>query len=432
MPRKKRRKKVNFTQRQAHHPKDRNGKLPMTRIKVVGIGGAGGNIVSRMMEGDRMRGVEFIAVNTDAQDLDRVQAHKKVYIGRALTRGLGAGMNPEIGKQAAEENRSEIGELLEDADVVFVAAGMGGGTGTLGASVIADIAKEKGILTIAMVTRPFTFEGSQRMTIAQEGVNHLKEKVDSLIVVPNDKIFAIIDKDTSLMKAFGHIDEILRQGVFAITDLVNTPGIINVDFADIRSIMKDAGTTLIGIGFGSGPDRAAKAIEAAIHSPLLEVSVDGAKGVLFSIAGGKDMKMSEIDEIAKAVTQNLDPNARIIFGAYHDRSLKDKSIKVTVIATSFSGIIGGARMNQTPSLFFSSEEKNSSSSGGHSLFETKKAIPAGKQEKQEFVSTGKQFVAKKNDAQSEKKEKEEEKSALPSFDTQDEWEIPAFLRKRKK
>lgn len=409
-----------------HHPKSQVVKVPMTRIKVIGIGGAGGNIVTRMMEGERLRGVEFIAINTDAQDLDRVQAHRKVYIGRALTRGLGAGMNPEIGKQAAEENRSEIGELVEGADVVFITAGMGGGTGTLGASVIADIAKEKGILTVAMVTKPFSFEGSQRMTIAQEGVNQLKEKVDALIVVPNDKIFAVIDKDTSLMKAFGYIDEVLRQGVYAITDLVNTPGIINVDFADIRAIMKDAGTTLIGIGSASGPERATKAIDQAIHSPLLEISIDGAKGVLFSIAGGKDIKMAEIDDIAKAVTGNLDPNARIIFGAYHDKSLKDKSIKVTVIATSFGNIMGGGRMASTPSLFFGEEKKPAplfeASSGGGSAF-------GGKKEKIEPMS-----AKKAEPAASEKKEKEEDKDKypIPPFDKTDAWEIPTFLRKKKK
>jgi cell division protein FtsZ len=389
-------------------------KNPIARIVVVGVGGAGGNIVSRMMEGDRMRGVEYVAVNTDAQDLDRTSAHKKVYIGRALTRGLGAGMNPEVGKQAAEENRSEIGEILEGADVVFITAGMGGGTGTFGASVVADIAKEKGILTIAMVTRPFTFEGSQRGHIAQDGLNHLKEKVDSLIIVPNDKIFSIIDKDTPLLKAFGYIDEILRQGVFAITDLVNTPGIINVDFADIKTIMKDAGTTLIGIGFGSGPERAQKAIEQAIHSPLLEISIDGAKGVLFSIAGGKDMKMSEIDEVAKAVTANLDPNAKIIFGAYHDRSLKDKNIKVTVIATGFTSVMGGGtRILNAPTLFFDEEKSHMP------------AIRYGGEAEKPRIET------KKKVEPEDSEEEEEDDKKLP-FDSQEPWEIPAFLRKKKK
>jgi cell division protein FtsZ len=395
--------------------KSQNSPLPIARIKVIGVGGAGGNIVSRMMEGDRVRGVEYIAINTDAQDLDRVHAHKKVYIGRALTRGLGAGMNPEVGKQAAEENRSEIGELVDGADVIFITAGMGGGTGTLGASVVAEIAKEKGILTIAMVTRPFSFEGSQRMHIAQDGVNTLKEKVDSLIVVPNDKIFSIIDKDTSLMKAFAFIDEVLRQGVFAITDLANTPGIINVDFADIKVILKDAGATLIGIGFGVGPDRTTKAIEQAIHSPLLEVSLDGAKGVLFSIAGGKDMKMSEIDEIARAVTANLDPNAKIIFGAYHDRSLKEKGIKVTVIATGFNGVMGSGitHMVNSPSLFFEEDKKQTP------MFEVKKeknTPPA---------------PSKKADIFEEKNISDEDDKRLP-IDKQEPWEIPAFLRKKKK
>lgn len=400
----------------SHHLKSASSQLPIARIKVIGVGGAGGNIVSRMMEGDRMRGVEYIAVNTDAQDLDRVHAHKKIYIGRALTRGLGAGMNPEIGKQAAEENRSEIGELVDGADVVFITAGMGGGTGTLGASVVAEIAKEKGILTIAMVTRPFSFEGTQRMHIAQDGVNTLKEKVDSLIVVPNDKIFSIIDKDTSLMKAFAYIDEVLRQGVFAITDLANTPGIINVDFADIKVILKDAGATLIGIGFGVGPERTTKAIEQAIHSPLLEISIDGAKGVLFSIAGGKDMKMSEIDEIARAVTANLDPNAKIIFGAYHDRSLKDKSIKVTVIATGFNGVMGSgiARMVNSPSLFFEEDKKQPP------IFETKK---------EKNVSPP---LPKKPEIILEEKSGGEENDKRLPIDKQEPWEIPAFLRKKKK
>lgn len=395
-----------------HHSKAPIGKALIARIKVIGIGGAGGNIVSRMMEGDRMRGVEYICINTDAQDLDRVHAHKKIYIGRALTRGLGAGMNPEVGKQAAEENRSEIGEILDGADVIFITAGMGGGTGTLGSSVIADVAHEKGILTIAMVTRPFSFEGSQRMHLAQDGINSLKEKVDSLIIVPNDKIFSIIDKDTPVTKAFGFIDEILRQGVFAITDLVNTPGIINVDFADIKAIMKEAGTTLIGIGFGAGPERAQKAIEQAIHSPLLEISIDGAKGVLFSVAGGKDMKMSEIDEIAKAVTANLDPNAKIIFGAYYDRSLKDKSIKVTVIATGFSGVMSTSRVLNTPSLFFEEE---------------KKIVPTSL-----FMHKEKQELETKKKPTLEEKNSQNENDKKDSFDKQEPWEIPAFLRKKKR
>lgn len=389
-------------------------KTTLTRIKVVGIGGAGGKIVSRMMEGDRMRGVEFIAVNTDAQDLDRVSAHKKIYIGRALTRGLGAGMNPEVGKQAAEENRSEIGEALDGADVVFVTAGMGGGTGTLGSSVVAEIAKEKGILTLAMVTKPFSFEGSQRATIAQDGLHRIKDKVDSLIVIPNDRIFSLIDKETPLLKAFSFVDEVLRQAVSAIAELVNVPGVINVDFADIKAILRDAGTTLIGIGAGAGQERSVKAVNAAIHSPLLEISIDGARGVLFSIAGGKDLRMSEVNDISKAITSNLDPNARVIFGAYHDKSLKDKSIKVTVIATGFSGVAAAPRLN-TPSLFYAEQAPKP--------FSFDEGAGTGKKEKAQPPLPTKP----------EEKEKKEEKSdKKPPADQSEPWEIPAFLRKKKR
>ncbi len=385
-------------------------RAPIAHVKVIGIGGAGGKIISRMMEGDRMRGVEFIAINTDAQDLDRVMAHKKIYIGRALTKGLGAGMNPEIGKQAAEENRSEIGEALEGADVVFVTAGMGGGTGTLGSSVVAEIAKEKGILTVAMVTKPFAFEGAQRASIAQDGLHRIKDKVDSLIIIPNDRIFSLIDKETSIVKAFGFVDEILKQAVLAVTELVNVPGIINVDFADVKAILRDAGTTLIGIGTSSGQERSVKAVNGAIHSPLVEVSIDGAKGVLFTVAGGKDLKMSEINDIAKAVTSNLDPNARVIFGAYYDKSMKDKSLKVTVVATGFSGVVSVPRL--TPTLFFSNGEKVSETPD----------IPSKKEKREE----------KMEERQQTQKEKEREKEPKATLDEDEPWEIPAFLRKKKK
>lgn len=385
-------------------------KTSITRIKVVGVGGCGGNVVSRMMEGERMRGVEFISINTDAQDLDRVNAHRKIYIGKALTRGLGAGMNPEIGKQAAEENRSEIGEALNGADIVFIVAGMGGGTGTLGSSVVAEIARERGILTVAMVTKPFSFEGSQRMAIAQDGLNRLKDKVDSLIVIPNDRVFTLVDKETPLLRAFGFIDGVLKQAVGAISDLVNAPGIINVDFADIKSILKDAGMTLIGIGEASGQDRSVKSVNTAVNSPLLEISIDGAKGVLFSVAGGKDLKMSEVNDVAKAVTTNLDPNAKVIFGAYQDRGLKEKSMRVTVIATGFSGVLSGSRLN-TPTLFFSTEP----------LKTITIEEPIGKKEKQ--VSHTKEEKEKAKDDRDNKR---------GEMGEQEPWEIPAFLRKKKK
>ncbi len=393
-------------------------KMGMATIKVIGVGGGGGNAVSRMMTSDvRIKGVEFIAVNTDAQDLDYAEAHKKIYIGKALTRGLGAGMNPEVGKQAAEENRSEIGEVLNNTDVLFITAGMGGGTGTGATPIIAEIAREKGILTIAIVTKPFAFEGSQRMTIAQDGVNKLKDKVDALVVIPNDRIFSLINKDTPVMKAFSYIDEVLKNGVQAIAELINVPGIINVDFSDIKTIVKDAGMTLIGIGIGSGADRGVKAVQAAVNSPLLETSIDGAKGILFAIAGSRDLKMTEISDIAKIISGNLDANAKVIFGAYYDKRLKDKNIKVTVIATGFNGIYGNSRMNM-PSLFgsFGAEAKKKESS--REVFDKNK-----EKEKMEvhLVSSG----------QAKEIEKEESELKLSS-QKEESWEIPAFLRKRKK
>jgi cell division protein FtsZ len=374
---------------------------------VIGIGGGGGNAITRMMEGERMRGVEFIAVNTDAQDLDYTEAHRKIYIGKALTRGLGAGMNPEIGKQAAEENRSELGEAIDGADVVFITAGMGGGTGTGAAPVVAEIARERGILTIGIVTKPFSFEGAQRIRIAEDGIQRLKDKVDALVVVPNDRIFGVIDKDTPLLKAFSYIDDVLKNGVKALTELINVPGIINVDFADIKTILKDAGQTLIGIGMAKGEDRALKAVDSAINSPLLEVSIDGAKGVLFSVAGGRDLKMSEINDVAKAVSANLDTNARVIFGAYHDRSLKEKNIKVTVIATGFNGIWSGGGMGMAaPSLFRESRPTNGSLTA-----------PS---------------VKLKDENGAEVVEEDGKKRAKNKEDKSDVWEVPAFLRKKKR
>jgi len=395
---KKKKSRKNPQSSKPRRPKENRGGL--TDIKVVGVGGGGSNAVSRMMAGERPRGVEFIAINTDAQDLDYAAAHKKIYIGKALTKGLGAGMNPEIGKQAAEENRSEIGEALEGADVVFITAGMGGGTGTSGSAVVAEIAKEKGILTVAVVTKPFAFEGAQRMAIAQEGLSRLKEKVDALVVIPNDRIFSIIDKDTPILKAFASIDDVLKQSVRAITELVNTPGIINVDFADVKTVLKDAGTTLIGIGTSSGQDRGIKAVNSAINSPLLEVALEGAKGIVFSVAGSRDLKMSEINEIAKAISANLDSNARIIFGAYHDRGLKDKAVKVTVIATGFNGVFP-QRSAQAPTLF-----------------SVKPSPMQSEKEERELPEIEEKPKSQKNQA--------------PKADNDETWEIPAFLRKKRR
>ncbi len=397
-------------------------KINLTKIKVVGVGGGGGNAVSRMMSSEKMRGVEFIAINTDAQDLNTVFAHQKLYIGRALTKGLGAGMNPEIGRQAAEENRSEIAEILDGADIVFITAGFGGGTGTGASPVIAEIAREKGILTIGVITKPFTFEGIQRMNIALEGIARFKDKVDALVVIPNDRIFNIIDKDTSLLKAFGYIDEILKNAVQAVADIINLPGIINVDFADIKAVMKDAGQALVGVGYASGPDRALKAAELAINSPLLEVSIEGAKGVLLSIAGGRDLKMMEINEIAAKVSENVDNNARIIFGAYHDNRIKDKQIKVTVIATGFNGF---TERKQMPNLFLFTDKDLIKGSVLTSTSSSSVKILKKEEKKQEKGGEDKEI-------KDEKEIKQDKENKGDKEDKEDFWEVPTFLRRKRK
>ena len=304
------------------------------RIKVVGVGGSGNNAISRMME-CKLKGVEFVAINTDAQDLHHSKAGEKIHIGKNLTKGLGAGMNPEIGRQAAEENRDEIQEVLKGADMVFVVYGAGGGTGSGGGPVVAEAAKEAGALTVSVVTKPFSFEGKQRAAIAEESLENLRERVDTLIVIQNDKLLQIIDRNTTLMNAFKIVDDVLRQGVQGISDLITKPGIINVDFADVRAVMQDSGSALMGIGIASGESRATQAAKQAINSPLLDVSVDGAKGVLFNITGSTDLSMMEVNEAASIITENVDPNARIIFGASTDESVKKGEIKITVVATGF-------------------------------------------------------------------------------------------------
>jgi len=303
-----------------------------TKIKVVGVGGSGSNAVSRMKK-CKIKGVELIAINTDIQDLRKTKADLKLRIGRKLTQGLGTGMNPEIGKRAALENRAEIQEILKDTDMVFIAGGMGGGTCTGAAPVVAQIAKDLGNLTIAIVTKPFSFEGSARMRIAERGVRNLKEKVDTLILISNDKLLSALDPKVSLLNAFWICDDILRQAVKGISDLIMLPGIINVDFADVQAIMKNSGTALFGTGRARGDKRAEEAAISAINSPLLDISSRGAKGILFNVSGGKDISLSEIDEVAKVICQEVNPEAKVIFGAVQDEKLKKGEIKVTVIAT---------------------------------------------------------------------------------------------------
>lgn len=307
---------------------------PVANIKVVGVGGAGSNAINRMIESG-LEGVEFLAVNTDAQALFTSKAQIRINIGRATTRGLGAGANPEIGKKAAEESSEEIKQALAGADMVFITCGLGGGTGTGAAPVIAEIAKGLGALVIGVVTKPFGFEGQRRYVQAIDGYERLKEKVDTLITIPNDKILSIIDKKTPLLDAFNIVDEVLNQGVQGVSDLITLPGLINVDFADVRSVMADAGSALMGIGYGSGENRAVEAARAAVDSPLLELSIAGARGLLFNITGGTDLSMFEVDEAAKIITEACDPEANIIFGATINENYTGE-IKITVVATGFN------------------------------------------------------------------------------------------------
>ena len=310
------------------------------RIKVIGVGGGGGKAVTRMVD-HKMNGIDFITINTDAQDLHFTKARTKIHIGKNLTKGLGAGMNPDMGRQAAEENRDEIHEALKGADMVFLTCGLGGGTGSGASSIIAETARDAGALTIGVVTRPFGFEGQQRARIAEEAWHQLKGRVDALITIPNDRLLNVIQKETSLLNAFAVCDDVLRQAVQGISDLITSPGIINVDFADVRAIMADAGSALMGVGFGTGEDRALAAAKAAVNSPLLDISIEGARGVLFNVSGGPDLTMWEINEAAKVITESIDRDAKVIFGAVHDERLKKGEVKITVIATGFSG--AGAR-----------------------------------------------------------------------------------------
>ncbi|MCL5057193.1 MAG: cell division protein FtsZ [Actinobacteria bacterium] len=302
-------------------------------IKVIGVGGGGNNAVNRMICSG-LKGVEFISVNTDAQALQLSQTDTKIQIGTKLTKGLGAGANPEIGQKAAEESRDDIIKCLKGADMVFVTAGMGGGTGTGAAPIVAEVAKEMGALTVGVVTKPFTFEGRKRMAHAETGTQNLKDKVDTLITIPNDRLLQVIDKHTSIMEAFRIADDVLRQGVQGISDLIAVPGLINLDFADVKTIMKDTGSALMGIGIASGENRAAEAGRMAISSPLLETSIEGARGVLLNITGGSSLGLFEVNEAAEIIAQAADPEANIIFGAVIDERLEDE-VRVTVIATGF-------------------------------------------------------------------------------------------------
>ncbi len=310
------------------------------RIKVIGVGGGGCNAVNRMVTSG-VAGVEFWTINTDAQALTYSDAQNSLQVGQKLTRGLGAGGNPAIGQKAAEESRDEIAAALENSDLVFITAGMGGGTGTGAAPIVAEVAKEVGALTVGVVTRPFTFEGKRRTTQAEEGIAALQSRVDTLIVIPNDKLLSVISEQTPVQEAFQVADDILRQGVQGISDIITIPGLVNVDFADVRAVMADAGSALMGIGIGSGKSRAREAAITAISSPLLESSIDGARGVVFNITGGQDLTLHEVNAAAEIIYEAVDPNANIIFGAVIDDRMQGE-VRITVIATGFSGDAPGS------------------------------------------------------------------------------------------
>lgn len=337
------------------------------RIKVIGVGNSGNNSVNHMIR-SKVKNVEFIAIDTDAQKLHHSMATKKIHIGKNVTKGLGGGMNPELGKKAAEETKETIQETIKGADMVFIACGKGGATGTGAAPIVAKIAKEQGILTIAVVTKPFSFEGAHRARLAEQGLINLKEAVDAMIVIPNDRLLSIVGKDTTFLSAFQICDDVLRQAVEGISDLITMPGIINVDFADVKTIMQNAGSALMGIGFGQGEKRAEEAAKMAINSPLLDISIEGARGVLFAISGGPDLTMTEVQSAASIITESIDPDAKVIFGTINDERLKKGEIKVTVIATGFpvektqnnsSGILRKTPLVQTnPTAGAPSENKD--------------------------------------------------------------------------
>ena len=395
------------------------------RIMVIGIGGSGKNAVNHMIS-SKVKGVSFICMNTDTQDLHHSLAEKKIHIGKNLTKGLGAGMDPEVGKKAAEETKSEIQDVIKGADMVFIACGMGGGTGTGAAPIVARAAREQGILTVAVTTRPFFFEGNHRMKIAEKGIEELSKEVDAIIIIPNDKLLQLADKNTNFKDAFASCDNVLRQAVEGISDLITTPGIINVDFADIKAVMKDAGSALMGIGISSGDKRAEKAATAAINSPLLEISIHGAKGVLFAISGGDDLTIHEIQEAAKIITESIDKDAKVIFGTIRDENLKKGELKVTVIATNFP-----ADMPRSKTLF------TGVSNAGQTLL--KDDVAGAKKEINNSINVTKSTNANtssnvnNNDfiKKMDMKKPEPIKDIIIEDDTDDWSAVPAFLRRKK-
>lgn len=385
------------------------------RIKVIGVGGSGKNALNHMIN-SKVKGVEFIAMNTDTQDLHNSLAEKKVHLGKNLTKGLGSGMNPDVGKRAAEETKAEIQDVIKGADMIFIACGMGGGTGTGAAPIIAQAAKEQGILTVAVVTKPFSFEGNQRMKIAESGLSELEKEVDAIIVIPNDRLIVISGKDVGFRDAFALCDEVLKQAVEGISELITTPGMINVDFADIKAIMYDAGSALMGIGVAAGEGRSEKAAISAINSPLLDLSISGAKGVLFAISGGDDLTIHEISEAAKVITESIDKDARVIFGTIKDERLKKGEMKVTVIATGFPTDMPKRSLFQLGLNKTLETQTNNNSVNEYS--ESNNVKDKSKDISSDYI--------KKND-----KDKNDINDDLFIDDTDDWSTVPAFLRRKK-
>lgn len=402
------------------------------RIKVVGIGGSGKGALNHMIN-SKLQGVEFVAMNTDTQDLHHSLAEKKIHIGKNLTKGLGAGMDPEIGKRSAEETREEIQDVIKGADMVFIAGGMGGGTCTGAAPVVASIAKNEGILTVGVVTKPFFFEGASRMKLAERGLEDLEKEVDALIVIPNDRLLSVIDKNTSVKQAFEMCDEVLKSAVEGIADIIRTAGTINLDFADIKRILKDSGTALMGVGRGAGENRAREAAGAAINSPLLDVSIHGAKGVLFAIYGSEDLGMLEVQEAAKIITESVDKDAKIIFGIATDSSLKKDEVKVTVIATGFpTGF--SARPREEATLSESREVERAPEPKKTERAQEKEPAKEEKRIDHSFPNdNGKQEkveIREGRDAGSTSNKKSPFK--LEEEDDSDDWDaLPPFLRRKK-
>ncbi|MHB1769884.1 MAG: cell division protein FtsZ [Minisyncoccota bacterium] len=402
------------------------------RIRVVGVGGSGKNAINHMIE-SKVRGVEFIAVNSDAQDLHRSLAKRKIHIGKNLTRGLGTGMNPELGKRAAEETRQEIQEALSGSDMVFITCGMGGGTGTGASAIVAKIAKEVGALVIAVVTKPFSFEGPQRKDIAERGLAELKKEVDAFIVIPNDKLLSIVDMQTSAKSAFAMCDEILRQAVEGVSDIITTPGDINTDFNDIKAIMEGAGPALMGIGVAEGDGRAKEAAQQAVNSPLLDVSISGAKGILFVVAGSDDLGIMEVQEAARVINESVDKNAKVIFGMMRDEKLKKGQLRIIVIATGFPESAAHASHGGVERSLFSIPTEGRVEERGRIYHEIlKREEKDGEKVKEKHAEEEPPAIVEKEEpVVTAMPHKREDAPIVPEDD--EAWgAIPAFLRRHKK